>query len=98
MNLAAELIQALEGTIEAAKARHYYPKYFMQMLGEHGGVKTAKRLLAGKEPQTGLFELYHLNLLHESMEAIVLRDKFRPLSTEEELVEAHRRLEELGYF
>jgi len=78
MNLAAELTQALESTIEAAKARHYYPNYFMQMLGEHGGVETAKRLLAGKEPQSGLFELYHLNLLNESMEAIVLREKFAP--------------------
>jgi len=32
------------------------------------------------------------------MEAVVLQDKFRSLFTEEELAEAHRRLEELGYF
>ena len=69
----------------------------MQMLGEHGGVGTAKRLLASEEPQTGLFELYYRELLHESMEAIVLQEKFRPLFTETELAEACRRLEELGY-
>jgi len=98
MKLEEEFTRALEGTVEAAKARNYNPTYFMQMLGEHGGVETAKRLLAGKEPQTGLFELYHRELLHESMEAVVLQDKFRPLFTEKELVEAHRRLEELGYY
>ena len=68
------------------------------MLEEHGGVETAKRLLAKSEPQSGLFELWQLNLLHESMEAVVLQDKFHPLFTEAELAEAHRRLDELGYF
>ena len=70
----------------------------MQMLGEHGGVETARRLLASREPQQGLFELYRLDLLHESMEAVVLQAKFRSLFTQQELAEAHRRLEELGYF
>lgn len=98
MSLEAELTQALEVTIEAAKARRYIPTYFMQMLNEHGGLETAKRLLAKSEPQTGLFELWRLNLLPESMEAVVLQEKFRPLFTEEELAEAQRRLEALGYF
>jgi hypothetical protein len=97
MSLEAEFTQALEGTIAAAKARKYYPTYFMQMLGKYGGVETAKRLLASKETQTGLFELYHLELLHESMEAVVLQEKFRSLFTDSELAEARRRLEELGY-
>ena len=98
MSLEAEFTQALEGTIEAAKARKYFPTYFMQMLGEYGGVETAKRLLASREPQTGLFELYRLDLLHESMEAVVLQAKFHSLFTEDELAEAHERLEGLGYF
>jgi len=98
MNLLEELTQALEGTIEAAKSRDYFPTYFMQMLAEYGGVETAKRLLASKEPQSGLFSLYHLGLLHESMEAVVSQEKYRSLFTEDELAEAHRRLEDLGYF
>ena len=98
MSLDSEFTQALEGTIEAARKRGYVPTYFLQMLAEHGGVETAKRLLAKSEPQTGLFELWQLNLLHESMEAAVLQDKFHSLFTETELAEAHRRLEELGYF
>lgn len=98
MSLEEEFTRALEGTVEAAKARNYIPTYFMQMLGEHGGVETAKRLLAKPEPQTGLYELWHLDLLKDSMEAVVLQEKFRPLFTEKELIEADRRLEELGYY
>lgn len=98
MDLESEFTQALEGTIEVAKAHGYIPTYFMQMLGEHGGVKTAQLLLAKSGSQTGLSKLWELHLLRESMEAVVLQDKFRSLFTEVELTEAHRRLEALGYF
>jgi len=32
------------------------------------------------------------------MEALVIQERFRPLFTEEEIAEARRRLDELGYF
>jgi hypothetical protein len=98
MTLEEEFTQALEGTVEAARAKNYTPTYFMQMLEKHGGVETAKKLLAAHEFQSGLFELYYRELLSISMEAMVLQEKFRSLFTEEELAEAHRRLEELGFF
>ena len=99
MGLEAEFTQALEGTIEAARARGYIPTYFMQMLSEHGGVQTAKRLLAKSEPQTGLFELWNLGILYESMEAIICDNpRFHSLFKPAEIAEARRRLEELGYF
>jgi len=99
MSLESEFTQALEGTVEAARARGYIPTYFMQMLNEHGGVETAKRLLSKSEPQTGLFELWNLGILHESMEAVICDNpRYRSLFTQEEINEAHRRLEELNYF
>jgi hypothetical protein len=98
MGIETEFTQALEGTVEAAKGRGYIPTYFMKMLAEHGGVETAKRLLAKSNPQAGLYELWRLDLLHESMEATVLQEKFHFLFTEEELAEAHQRLEKLKYF
>lgn len=98
MSLESEFTQALEGTIEAAKAKGYTPTYFIQMLNEHGGVETAKRLLASAKAQEGLNKLWELNLLHESMEAVVLQDKYRSLFTDVELAEARRRLKALGYF
>ena len=99
MGLEAEFTQALEGTVEAARARGYIPTYFMQMLSEHGGMETAKRLLTKSEPQTGLFELWNLGILHESMEAVICDNpRFHPLFEPAEIAEAHRRLEELNYF
>jgi hypothetical protein len=99
MDLEEEFTQALEGTVEAAKARGYIPTYFMQMLSDHGGVETAKRLLAKSEPQTGLFELWNLGILHESMEAVICDNpRFHHLFEVPEIAEAHQRLEELGYF
>jgi hypothetical protein len=50
MGLESEFTQALEGTVEVARRRGYIPTYFTQMLNEHGGVETAKRLLAKSEP------------------------------------------------
>lgn len=98
MSIELEFTSALRGTYEAARKRGYVATYFLQMLEELGGVETAKRLLAKSEPQTGLFELWQLNLLHESLEAVVLQEKFMILFTDDERAEAHRRLKELGYF
>lgn len=99
MCLEAEFTQVLEGTIETAKARGYIPTYFMQMLSERGGVETAKHLLAKTELQTGLFELWNLGILHESMEAVICDNlRFHSLFEVAEVAKAHRRLEELGYF
>jgi len=99
MSLEDELYDALVGTIETAKKSGYVPTYFTRMLEEYGGVETAKRLLATDEPQTGLFELWELGLLHESMEAVIWDNpRFHRLFSTAELEKVQRRLEELHYF
>ena len=98
MSLEGDFALALEETVKEARKAGYNPHYFDQMLQEHGGVETARRLIAKSEPQTGLFELYRRRMLDTSMEAVMLQDKFRPLFTHEELAEAHKRLDELDYF
>jgi hypothetical protein len=99
MSLEAEFETALRGTYEAARMRGYVATYFLQMLDEHGGVETARRLLSKSEPQTGLFELWNLGILNESMEAVICDNpKYHRLFTPDEVAEAHRRLEELNYF
>lgn len=85
-------------TAEVSKRYKYNPTYFVQMVNEHSGVGAAKRLLAKSEPSEGLFKLWELGRLDISMEAIVLQPQFAPLFTPEELTEARRRLEVLGYF
>jgi hypothetical protein len=99
MSLESEFEDTLRGTYEIARKRGYIATYFLQMLNEHGGVETAKRLLAKSEPQEGLFELWNLGILNESMEAVICDNlKYQRLFTQEEINEAWRRLEELGYF
>jgi hypothetical protein len=82
---------------ESAKEHEYFATYFKRMLDEHGGVETAKRLLAKKEPQEWLFKLWELGILDQSVEAKVIEERFQPLFSEAEIQEARRQLEELGY-
>lgn len=82
---------------EKAKGLDYLSNYFKQMLDRYGGFKTAKRLLAESKPQQGLYSLWELDALDISLEATVLKDRFRPLFTSEELDEAMSRLADLGH-
>ena len=96
--LAEQFHHAMIGVYENAKQYHYYATYFKQMIDQYGGLDAAKRLLATPEIQAGLMKLWELKILSKSMEALVLQERFRPLFTEAEIIEAQRRLEELGYF
>lgn len=96
-SLAKSFYAAILTTYEEGVKRGYTPTQFLQMLYQHGGVETAKRLLAASEPQTGLYRLWELGLLKDSMEAHVIQEKYHPLFTGEEIHEARRRLDELGY-
>lgn len=98
MSLDSEFTSAMWEAFQAERDLGVIANYFARMLEEHGGVETAKRLLATSDPQTGLYRMWELNLLEKSMEAVVLQSRFRSLFTDAEIAEAHRRLEELGYF
>lgn len=83
---------------EVAKEHGYIASYFKQMLDQYKGVETAKRLLATREIQYGFSKLWEMKLLAHTVEALVIQKRFQPLFTPHEIEEAHRRLEELGYF
>jgi hypothetical protein len=96
--LEMEFERAMPDTCALASRYNYFPTVFKGMVQEHGGVGTARRLLAKSGPQTGLSRLCKLGRLDLSMEAIVLQDRFCPLFTDAEIEEARRTLDELGYF
>jgi len=98
MSLDEEFDRHLHQLGEATRKHNYIPTYFIRMLEEFGGVETAKRLLKKTDAQQGLFTLWELGLLKESVEAAVISEKFQALFTKEEISEARKRLEELGYF
>ena len=87
----AELIGAAR---ECAKFA-YYPQRFLQMIEERGGVATARKLVLSGDIQKGLMRLKREGRLDLSMEAIMLKPKYRPLFTNEERKAAQWRLDEV---
>ena len=85
-------------SIDATAGKHgYHPSYFLRMVHELGGVRAAKQLLSKDDPQSGLARLWELELLENSMEALVLQERLQHLFSEDELQEARKRLKDYGY-
>lgn len=77
----------------ATRTYKYRPTYFLSMLGERGGVETARSLLSKPTPSAGFTKLvvdYRRPDL--TVESIVLEERFRPLFTDDELAKARRWL------
>jgi len=75
----------------------YHPSRFLQMMKEYGPVHTSIRLVMDPVPHEGLTKLYELRRLDISVEAIILREPFRNLFSDEVLNKAREKLVELGY-
>jgi hypothetical protein len=97
-SLEEQFQHAMIGVYENAKSHDYFATYFKRMVDQFRGLGTAKRLLAKPGIQEGLMKLWELGCLDQSMEALVIQERFRPLFTEAEIAEARRWLDELGYF
>jgi len=97
MHLEEQFHHAMIGVYENARDHDYFANYFKRMIDQYSGLGAAKRLLAKPGIQEGLMKLCELDCLGQSMEALVIQDRFRSLFTEAEIAEARRRLEELGY-
>ena len=82
---------------DQAREFGYYPAYFLRMVMEQGGLRAAKQLLRGEEMSSGLMRLWDHGRLDVSVEALVLREPWVSLFTDEELTAARQRLEELNY-
>jgi hypothetical protein len=84
--------------LAAKRDCNYNATYFIQMVERHGGVETARRLLASDTPQTGFTVLWECERLDLSVEAQVLKPEYASLFTEAERHTARGRLAEYGYF
>ena len=75
---------------------HYNASRFLQMVGERGGLETARYLLhAGLSD--GFTALWNCNRLDLTVEAYVLKPEWQGLFTQDELAIARKRLAEVGY-
>ena len=84
---------AMTGIYRTAKdAAGYDAKYFLQMLAEHGGLETARRLLHADTVSDGYTELWKRHRLDLTVEALVIRPQWKELFTDEERSIALQRL------
>ena len=96
-SLEGEFHRAMLNIYQAAADLGYRPTRFRQTVHEHGGVGAAKRLLNGPVAQSGLTTLWELGRLDISMEALVVRERWKPLFSDEERQAARDRLSAYGY-
>jgi DNA-binding transcriptional regulator YiaG len=72
--------------------------YIQNEFKNYHGVMTAKRLFYWKKGLEQLKKIQDKGLLDQSVESLVLQKKFESLFTKEDVAEARRRLDNLGYF
>lgn len=81
-----------------AKSEVRYAAIFLQMVGDRGGLATAKYLINSANPSDGYTHLYERGRLDLTVEAMVVENpKWHRLFTTEELSKARSRLEKYGY-
>jgi hypothetical protein len=75
----------------------YHAMRFLQMVGNNGGLLTAKKLLATKNPSDGFAELWRCKRLDLTVEYLVLKPKYQCLFSEEERATARERLKSVNF-
>lgn len=89
--------QMIEIYRRAAAECGYRPTRFLQMVNERGGLTAARDLLHASRPAEGLSILWEHDRLDLSVEALISREPWSSLFTEDEIAVAKKRLSELGY-
>jgi hypothetical protein len=73
----------------------YHPTQFLQMLGELGPVTASIQLVIGNHE--GFEQLWQLDRLDLSVEAIILREPYCNLFSDEVLERARQKLQEFDF-
>jgi 5-methylcytosine-specific restriction enzyme A len=74
---------------------NYWPQRFHQAVKRNGGLAVAKKLLGRGPVSSGFDRLAQVHRADLSVEAVALTEPYRRLFTDEELVEAKRRLDQV---
>ncbi|HWH30554.1 MAG TPA: hypothetical protein VNU26_16640 [Mycobacteriales bacterium] len=90
--------RAMVEVYESAKRETgYNATRFLQMVSEQGGVATARQLLHAPHVSDGFTALWERGRLDLAVEAVMLRDEFEDLFTDEEFDIARQRLTDYGF-
>ncbi len=82
--------------VRAKNEAGYNATVYLRMLADHGGMGTAKRLLASSGVSEGFVALWERGRVDLAVENVVLRSEFAPLFDDHELEIARHRLREYG--
>ena len=98
--LEVQLDSAMMEIYQRAKSEaKYVATIFHQMLCDHGGLETAKRLVNDDAVSTGYTALWERGRLDLTVEAVIVDDeKWHALFSEAELAKARKRLTDYRYF
>ncbi|MBU3130462.1 hypothetical protein [Clostridium tagluense] len=75
----------------------YKATRFIQMLSENGGIETAKKLVAKEGGTEGFEKLWKYQRLDLSVEALVLKEVYKSLFSDEIRGICRQRLKEYGF-
>ena len=82
--------------VRAKQEAGYNATVYLRMLADHGGLGTAKRLLAAPTISDGFVALWERGRVDLAVENVIIRTEFESLFTDEELDLARARLREYG--
>ncbi|MET8349015.1 DUF262 domain-containing protein [Micromonospora sp. NPDC005206] len=94
----ADFERAMRGVYETARREAgYNATYFIGMVAAHGGLATAKKLLASPVVSDGFAALWERGRLDLTVEALVAKDEYESLFTPHELDIARHRLRQFDF-
>ncbi len=96
-DIASAFHQEMLSIYDQATEVGYRPVRFRQMVQEHGGLDTARRLLAMDGVASGITTLWEKGRLDLSTEALMLKPAYATLFTQAEREKARQTLAEYGY-
>jgi len=98
LTLEQQFEEACMSDVEECRQLGYNPSYFLQMLGEHGAVETARRLILQERVPDGFSTLWELHRLDLTLEACVHDNpQFHALFDAQTLAACDARLASVGY-
>jgi hypothetical protein len=97
--LAEEFDEAMHGIYRRAHSEAgYKASIFLNMLFEHGGVETARRLIHSPKVSDGYTALWERGRLDLTVEAMICdNEKWQPLFSSEEIAICRKRLKQYEY-
>lgn len=95
--LEREFTKELLDNVAEMKQYGYNPTIYTRMISENGAVNAAKKLVVKDVQSSGFATLIMLRKLELSVEASVIKDKYKDLFTDAEIQNSIRKLKEANF-